>query len=534
MKFRFLLLLTALLLGARSTAADDPIAELRERIESLERQNAELRQSLSGPPTSTFHQPTPLVPPAPGPDGANGAGGANGFHAPEGPYPPHNGTYLPPICEDCPPSYGNAGNYWGDLDLRASWNHGLELYTPDRAFRVHVGGRTQFDAGWFAADRNVQRNINIPYGNGVDFRRARLRVDGTMYETMEWAVEYDFVNSARVGNVTNDGYTDFDVTALTDMWWTFTKLPVVGNLRIGNQKEAIGFEHLVSSRWQPFMERSFNQDAFYGGLFNGFTPGVSIFDNYADERGMWQIGLYKPTDNVFAFNTNSADYAATGRVTYLPWYENEGRELLHLGFSTRASSTVDGRTRFRTRDAIRSGVSATWPVPADTGTIVADHQQFLNGELVAVEGPWTLQSEYLVSFVQDARPVGGANAGELMYHGGYIQLMYFLTGESDYYNPQTAVFERVTPFHNAARSSSGVLRGIGAWQVGVRYNYLDLNDRQVDGGELHNLSCTLNWFLNPNMKIQFDYSATDRDAPLLGNAGDGWIHAWGMRVAHDF
>jgi phosphate-selective porin OprO/OprP len=77
-------------------------------------------------------------------------------------------------------------------------------------------------------------------------------------------------------------------------------------VRIGNQKEPIGFEHLVSSRFLPFMERSYNQDAFYGGLFNGFLPGVSAFNNYGDDQiGLWHIGIYKPTDNTFASSTGT-------------------------------------------------------------------------------------------------------------------------------------------------------------------------------------------------------------------------------------
>ena len=76
--------------------------------------------------------------------------------------------------------------------------------------------------------------------------------------------------------------------------------------------------------------------------------------------------------------------------------------------------------------------------------------------------------------------------------------------------------------------------GPGAWQIGGRYNYLDLNDNGLDGGILHNFTGGLNWFFNPNMKLQFDYMATHRDAPLAGNLGDGWIHGFGMRLASDF
>lgn len=519
----------------------DPFLELQKRIEALEEQNRNLTQQLQ----ETRREINPL-PQFPSHSAAGSRPSAENISEPTDWLPPAHVLPLnyeqraatfpevnPLPVDGCPVQAGQ--RHHDSVMLQASWHNGLQIASEDKAFRVHIGGRTQFDNAFFATDSAVQQNINIPYGSGVDFRRARLTFDGTMYETIDWAVEYDFVNSMRVGNVTNDGYTDFDVTGLTDMWWTFTKLPILGNIRVGNQKEPIGFEHLVSSRFLPFMERSYNQDSFYGGTFNGFTPGISAFNNFGEELGLWHVGLYKPTDNVFVFNTNSGDYAATGRITMLPWYEEEGRRLLHLGFATRASSTVNSKTRFRTRDAVRSGISSTWPVPADTGTIFANHQQYLNSELVRIHGPWTLQSEYLVAFVQNGRSAEAAESvGTLTYHGGYVQILYFLTGENDNYDLGKGALDRVTPRRNALRKRGCVEQGPGAWQIGARYNYLDLNSKGIDGGVLHNMTCTLNWFLNPNMKVQLNYSATDRNTPLAGNAGDGWVHGWGLRVAHDF
>ncbi len=425
-----------------------------------------------------------------------------------------------------------------DLELKAKWNHGLELSSPHKDFRVHVGGRLQFDSSWYGADANVQNNINRPYEDGVDFRRARLRVDGTMYEVIEWATEYDFVNAARLRNATDTDAEDIAVTGFTDLWVQVKELPLLGNVRVGNQKEPIGMEHLTSSRWLPFLERSYNQDAFYGGLFNGFTPGIQAFDNYADDMGLWAIGLFKPTDNVYAYNAWDGDYAVTGRITYLPWYNYEGASLLHLGVSGRQSSSIRDRVRFRTRDAIRSGLATVWPVPADTGFLLSDSKTYINAELAAVHGPWTMQAEYLANFVHDASSPGGEPAHvDPYYHGGYFQLFYFLTGEHENYNRKTAVFERVIPHENffMVRDCNGSLGyGLGAWQVGARYNFLDLNSEGLNGGILHNGTVGLNWFLNPNLKMQFNYMATHRDAPLAGGAGDGWIHGWGIRMATDF
>ena len=420
--------------------------------------------------------------------------------------------------------------------MTATWNHGLELATKNKDFRVHVGGRTQFDAGWFDAPPNVQNNINNPYEDGVDFRRGRLRIDGTMYSVIEWAVEYDFVNAIRIDGV------DRAVTAPTDLWWEFKRCRGLGHVRIGNQKPAIGFEHLVSSRFLPFMERSYNQDAFYGGGYNGFWPGIAAFDSLGDdEHGTYNVGLFKPTNNVFAFNATDGDYAVVGRTTRLLWYECEGASLLHVGGSV--MQQIDRRRSHDLSHARRDshGSGRGWPVPASTGDVSGDDMQWFNGELAAVEGPWTFQAEYLTSFMQNAAPIVGGvvqpGVGTVTYHGGYVQVFYFLTGEHDRYNKLYGAFERVIPHENffLLRNRCGqVGGGSGAWQIGARYNYLDLNDNGLNGGILHNFTGGLNWFLNPNMKIQFDYMATHRDAALAGDLGDGWINGWGIRVAIDF
>jgi phosphate-selective porin OprO/OprP len=526
--------------------AADPIAELARRIDALERENQALREAVM--PRLPASQPQqPLQPdPQVGPLDADPE-----LALPDVPIYAAADALAQPSPSDAPAAAAAPadGGYivGSDLSMSASWNNGLEVSTKNKDFRVHVGGRYQFDTSWYDADQSVQQNINIPYSDGVDFRRARLRIDGTMYEVIDWAFEYDFVNAIRVRTGTGTAQSDIGVPAVTEAWWTFTHLPVVGNIRVGNHKEAIGFEHIVSSRFQPFIERSYNQDGFYGGSFNGFDPGISMFNTYAEERGTWNVGLFKTSNNVFGYNNTDGDYTLVGRLTNLPVYLDNGRQLLHLGMSVRQATTYDDRIRYRTRDAIRSGISSTWPVPADTGQVLGSEMQWINLELVAVQGPWTFQSEYLMDFHHNAQATNAAGAGvgpfvdTLFYHGGYVQLLYFLTGESDNYNRKTGAFDRVIPFENyflVSEEDGYHCHGKGAWQVGARYNFLDLNDEGIDGGLLHNFTLGLNWFLNPNMKIQFDYFATHRDAPTVPTAnfpdGDGWIHGWGCRFAHDF
>ncbi|MFM9965410.1 MAG: porin, partial [Planctomycetaceae bacterium] len=77
--------------------------------------------------------------------------------------------------------------------------------------------------------------------------------------------------------------------------------------------------------------------------------------------------------------------------------------------------------------------------------------------------------------------------------------------------------------------------GLGAWQLGVSLYHLDLDDSGLNVGQLDSMTFGINWFLNPNMKVQANYDITDRDFVNILNAnGSGQVHGFGMRCAFDF
>ena len=77
---------------------------------------------------------------------------------------------------------------------------------------------------------------------------------------------------------------------------------------------------------------------------------------------------------------------------------------------------------------------------------------------------------------------------------------------------------------------------MGAWQVGTRYSRTDLKSTGIDGGILQDVTLGLNWFLNPNMKFQFNYVWAYGNAPTSGAARglNGTAHGFGTRLAIDF
>lgn len=424
------------------------------------------------------------------------------------------------------------------LDLKPVWtNNGFELQSKNKDFKVHVGGRTQVDATFFDADNSVQYGAGGTgtIGDSLNMRRARLRVDGTMYEVIDWAAEYDFVNTASVPTA-GDGVLPFPVP--TDLWVTFTKLPVVGNFRIGNVKDPISFEHLMSSRFLDFLERSPGFDAIYGRFNNGFVPGAMFFNCNEAERMTWALGVFKHNANPYGFGVGGGEYNLEGRLTALPVFDADGRYLIHTGISGRHADLDQQQIRFISRGSIRSGPPGPInPVYANTGFMVGDTEDIVNVELASVWGPWQFLSEYSAAFVTNATfpNVNGTFRGNVFFQQTYVEVLYFLTGEHRAYNRKTGVFDRIVPHENFFFVKDENGRGIfgrGAWQVGARYAFLDLNDSGISGGQLHDMTIGLNWFLNPNMKFQWNYNWTRRDAG--GRTSDGDIHGLGMRMAMDF
>jgi len=481
-----------------------------------------------------------------------------------------------------------------DKNLKDTWKDGFQAESANKDFRVKIGGRTQVDAVAFSAGPGPNRSPNQggldpKLANTVNFRRGRLRIEGRMYELYDFACEYDYINELNVNNEVYPTERDAGpITAVTDLWLQLREIPILGTVRIGNQKDPYGYEHLTSSRWLNFMERSFSQDAFEGPFNNGFLPGIQILNNNEEGDIAWQVGEFKNTTNPFGFSNSSGGSMTVGRLVYLPVYEDEGRKLLHLAVSGRTmeprrqftkfdsltglpSGPEISAVRFRSRGDIRNGPPGPLnSIYADAGLLQGSWQNMIGLEFVGNNGPWSFQSEYFGSWLYNARttaagplvtngyqPKPGTFVGTTYFQGGYAEVLYFLTGESRTYSKIEYRFDRPVPHNNfyAIRGGGSGRRlsiSEGAWQVGVRYNYLCLNDGEVNGGVLNGMTLGLNWLLNPNARIYFNYDFTYRDfvstpwakelsGPNKGNVvpgtsynGSGCIHGFGTRLAFDF
>ena len=372
--------------------------------------------------------------------------------------------------------------------FRLYWKDGIRFDTADGAFKMKLGGRIQNDWVWQSLDEDLENQVGDTE-DGTEFRRARLAISGTAYKVLEYKAQYDFAG---------------DDVDFKDVYVGHKNLPGIGGgLRIGHFKEPFGLEELTSSKHITFMERS---------LTSPFAPsrnsGAMYHRRLLADSTQVQVGFFRDVDD-FGFDTDDAGYAITARLAALPVYANNGTTLVHAGVAT-THRNLDG-VRFRQRPDTH--ISNRY---VNTGNLAIDSDTRVGFELAAVMGPFSMQGEFMYA-TQDLD--GG---GDTHFNAFYVMASYFITGESRPYKKEGAMFSNVKPRRNAFDGDGG----IGAWEAAVRLSRLDLDENVVQGGELSTFTAGLNWYLNPNYRVSWNYVRAH-----LASADDADIFQMRLQVA---
>ncbi len=369
---------------------------------------------------------------------------------------------------------------------------------------VQINGVFQAEMGFFNQDAN-SLNTYAPLQNGAamqngaDFRRARLSAKGSLSDTVNYFFQMDFAFFGR--------------PTFTDIWVEQSQLPLFGTVRVGQWKQPFSLEVVSSFRFTTFIERSV--------LFQAFTPfrhiGVGFYDTNEDQSATWAASVIATGQDQFGGSIANAGGVGTAeRITWLPYWDDSsnGNCYLHVGLGHYLNAPPNHTATFKTIPELyigqnANGVLGTSQQPApgafngtpplvNTGALTnVNVFNVIGKEVLWVNGPLSFQSEAMANFVSQS---GGSTA---TLWGVYGQVGYFLTGEHRPYDRKAGAIDRVIPFHDFdPRGGEG---GWGAWEVAGRISYLDLNDKNIRGGTLNDYTVGVNWFINPNWKIAFNY-----------------------------
>ena len=287
---------------------------------------------------------------------------------------------------------------------------------------IKVRGRIQTDmVGFDQEPASVALNGDIQ--DGVDFRRARIGVEGTILEVTNYRIEMDFAASGR--------------PSFTDVYLGVSELPYINNIRAGHYKEWYSLEELTSSNYITFMERSLPVQAFSPAR----NWGISTFDHFEGECGTWALGAFRPGTDDFGDDIGDAgEWAVTSRLTAAPYYDepSEGRYVVHLGGSASHRDPDspnpllgNGTVTFATPPEIRMMETGVGSVPnfASTGALLVNDYQIYGAEAALVWGALSIQGEMMAA---NADPTLAGD--DLFFDGAYLYASYFLTGEHRNYN----------------------------------------------------------------------------------------------------
>jgi phosphate-selective porin OprO/OprP len=440
-----------------------------------------------------------------------------------------------------------------DRDMKAYWRDGTVYFESTNGdFRLHVGGRFNADAAWFKPDNALKESptggpitpatlATLPaWQDGADFRRARLRVDGDMWEVVSFVAEVDFATGIGGLSTAPTG------PQLTDYYADINQLPIVGHFRVGHFKEPFNLEDYgTQDNYITFMERSLANDAFSPNR----NMGMMFYDAPFHERMTWAVGAFRSnSDNNSGSVFDYADdgYAYDARVTILPWYADNGRYVLHLGaaYSRREYDPLvaSSRDRFASRPSVR----VNSPFLVDTGNLQLKNVNQFNAQAALVYGSFSLQGEYYYTQAGDIYR-GALVNGKIPrledgdFAGAYCEASYFLTGENRNYLPGIGGFGRVRvnePFflvRTGQNGNGGSAYGTGAWQVSFRYDWLSTISDALNGipaitvgrttvasavpavataGIEQDVVGGLNWYLNNNLRFEWNYIHAWRTVPL--------------------
>jgi len=366
----------------------------------------------------------------------------------------------------------SAQSDWGEV----KWDNGLRIENPDKHYKIKFGGRIMLDGLSVWPEQNGVMDTIVSGGAGVEFRRLRLYSAGQIYGNIKYKLQFDFAGG---------------VARLKDAYITITKIPVAGNFQIGHFKEPIGLELLTSSKYITMMER---------GLTDPLTPerntGAMLYNNQFNNRMMWSLGYFLPSDDFGKYVGNK--YHITGRLSGLPIYNDEKNaetyKVMHLGVSLTHQYQDNSAYVLKSRPE-----SHLIPIIALAEIDKAKAVNQIGGEVALVFGPVSFQSEYIYA---NAITSEGSALQESNYNFSafYATISWFITGEHKNYNPSMAAFDRVKPGKNF-----GSGKGAGAWEIALRYSDLDLDDTDISGGQLTNITAGINWHLNPATRFMFNY-----------------------------
>ncbi len=375
--------------------------------------------------------------------------------------------------------------------VKVGWK-GAPEFKADGGWSFKPRGRMLYDFGTVNAPDSI---VDPGLGFASEARRIRLGVSGSMPGGFGYKLEADFAGNA---------------VDLTDAFLTYEDGGLT--MTLGQHNNFQGLEELSSSNDTSFIERAAYTDAF------GFERRVGISAQYGLSDLLFQAGVF--TSNIGDLNNDENNAVGFDlRAVAMPKF---GDIQTHFGASYHYRDLGDAISARRYRQ--RPAVHFTDTRFIDTGNIGnAESETSYGLEAAVIAGRFHAAGEthWLRLNRTDA-------LADPTFFGGSVEAGLFLTDDTRGY--KEGVFKGVKVANPVGDG------GIGAWQVNVRYDRLDLNDAGFTGGTQNAYQASLIWTPIDYVRFLLSYSRLDYSnaAILAAGSGDYNVDAFAGRFQISF
>ena len=361
---------------------------------------------------------------------------------------------------------------------------------------VSFEGLVQADANWYGndmADLNAPQTNNDGDNSEFEMRRAELILKGKgMSGSFDWVLGYD----ARA-NKFLDVNGKYKISANPNHF-----------VQVGQFKQPNSLEELSSTKNNDFIAKASATNTF------SLTRRLGVAYRYGDVN--WGItGSYFGRE----LTKNLAHGSGFGlRGNWAPI--NADGNLLHLGLSYVSYDTDADTLQVRARPLADLATVRL----VDSGAMKnADHQTTIGAEALFAHKNFKIQGEYMRSTIDRyaTTPANPLISRDFTADAWYVSGLWNITGETWGYKDGV----HTTPLPNDPNK--------GMWQVGVRYDTIDLNDGKllaplvpagaprvdgVLGGKQNSWTVGVNWYWRSNFKFMLNYVMVD-SSRYIGKTG---------------
>ena len=373
----------------------------------------------------------------------------------------------------------------------------LTFQSADKKFKFWFDNRIYIDAAGYLPTTETEEFLSKPnkdlefddgdfrFNNGATLRRVRFAIKSSLGK---WNTEMDIdfaLNEIEI----EDMYVGYNFNDHL-------------SLKVGNFKEPMSMERLVSSKYLVGMERPMAAEMFGGGRKLG--AALTVWD-----RHWWVSGGFFGSEVSILQkekNRGSDGHGFTGRLAVSPIARED--MTLHIGaygtYRTPEANGLGNRlVEFRTFPESR--VDRRRFVRAEIFDV--NHYTTAGFELSYRYEKLLLSGEYMFTTLSRYRAPGGVREPlrNAEFEGWYASASYMILGSQRRYAPEDAEFG---PMDIRPRS--------GNLEIALRAGGVNLNDFHdpraiITGGRATSYNASLNWFPTNNLLIALNYTYMDND-----------------------